>query len=487
MWRPLTVRRVAVDRLWSSIATTAPRYLSSAVPPPQRVETEKEGDHHPQPFVDAEILPGEWDGNRTDPYFRPKPHNRSNFISAEDFANRPPVGFDGEFTTFQDAMISLSWMDQRMCREIYDAYTRLMIASQENHKTTSHEYVVRVVAQRYHITTARAAGIIQLQHAEEQMRQHKPELLCSEHANHAEGLILENIRDAYRSERSQPPGQQPNSSRSLPFIEDPVGIHGRGEPDETSTQWANLDDIFDMEQKLAQATVRDNERAKIIINNHIYKEDIDEEEQLVKVDTSGRKLIVVKDKLKKEMATLEDSIPYPETNGKGEKRGRWKYVAQIVNTRSLKRKQVGRRGKSSSTSYTNNKMGNTLVEHDGELRIATVTEAKQTAWKPTRTRSNEYLFEGAKKAWLERTLKGKTSVWGLAPRTRASDSAPEKASAKTTEADTLEEVTESQAETAKQPEIEQSIEEAEVDVSSPEKDEAPGEGPADEASGKKST
>ncbi len=131
------------------------------------------------------------------------------------------------------------------------------------------------------------------------------------------------------------------------------------------------------------------------------------------------------------------------------------------------------------------------MEHDGELRIATVAEAKQTAWKPTRTRSNEYLFEGAKNAWLERTLKGKTSVWGLAPRTRASDSAPNnKASVKTTTeaANALEEVTEAQAETAKQPDIEPSIEEkTEVDVSSPEKDEASGVGAADESSGKKST
>ena len=481
MLRPLTARRLPLDRIVSSRAA---HRFSSVAPKLADVET-KPDKGHPQPFVDAEILPGEWDGNRTDPYFRPTPHSRSNFISAEDFANRPPVGFDGEFTTFQDAMISLSWMDQRTCREIYDAYTRLMLTSQENHKTTSHEYVVRVIAQRYHITTARAAGIIQLQHGEEQMRQHSPELLCSEHANHAEGLILENIRDAYRSERSQPPGQT-NGSTSLPFIEDPVGIHGRGEPDETSTQWANLDDIFDMEQKLAQATVRDEERAKIIINNHIYKEDVDEEEQLVKVDTSGRRLIVTKDKLKKEMLTMEDTIPYPETNGKGEKRGRWKYVAQIVNTRSLKRKQVGR-GKASSTSYTNNKMGNTLVEHDGELRIATVAEAKQTAWKPTRTRSNEYLFEGAKKAWLERTRKGKTGVWGLAPRTRASDSAPEKASAKTPEPETPEEVTDIPAEPAKQIEIEQSIESAEVDVSSSENGKTSGAGAEDELSGKKST
>lgn len=361
------------------------------------------------------------------------------------------------------------------------------MTSQEKHSTTSHEYVVRVIAERHHINTARAAGIIQLQHTEEQMRQHSPELLCSEHANHAEGSILQNIRDAYKSERTQAPGQQKGQA-GLPFIEDPVGIHGRGEPDETSTQWSNLDDIFDMEQKLAQATVRDDERAKIIINNHIYKEDLNDEEQLVNVDASSRKLIGVKEKMKKELAVVEDSIPYPETNGKGEKRQRWKYVAQIVNTRSLKRKQAGKR-RAVTTSYTNNKMGNTLVEQDGELRIATVAEAKQTAWKPTRTKSNEYLFEGVKKAWLERTLKGKTGAWGLAPRTRASNSVPDKAVAKeripTEEAETLSETEEpvkSEDDAANR-----KADAIDVDNLSPGRDDVSNESTADEPSDKKST
>lgn len=449
MLRSLVARRLSVDRAVTN--SRASLQFSSAA-------TKADGDEslaergHPQPFVQAKIQPGEWDENRTDPYFRPRPHPRANFISAEDFANRPPVGFDGEFNTYQDAMISLSWMDQRTCKEIYETYTQLMMASQEKHNTTSHEYVVRVIADKYHINTTRAAGIIQLQHAEEQMRQHNPELLCSDVANHAEGLILQNIRDAYKSEQMNPPGQSRGQVNSLPFIEDPVGIHGRGEPDETSTQWANLDDIYDMEQKVTQARIRDAEKAKILIDNHIYKEDVDEEEQLVHVDASSRKLIKAKEKLKADMATTTDasSIPYPETNGNGEKRQRWKYVAQIVNTRSLKKKKAGKR-KAVSTSYTNNTMGNTLVEHNGELRVATVAEAKQTAWKPTRTRSNEYIFEGAKKAWLERTIKGKTGVWGHGPRTRASDGAVEnKETAKVTDVSANEKGEETSAEVEQQ-------------------------------------
>jgi hypothetical protein len=384
---------------------------------------------HPQSFVKAKLNPGEWDPNRTDPYFKPKPHRQSNLISAEDFANRPPVGFDGEFSTYQDAMISLSWMDQKTCRAIYDAYVNLVVLSQQNHQATSHEYVTRLIAEKYQITTTRAAGIIQLQHAEEQMQQHSPELLCQEQAKYAEETILQNIRDAYKSERLPLPGGN-NPRNSIPFVEDPVGIHGRGEPDETSTQWSPADDIYDMEQKLTQANVRDSERAEILIDNHMYRVDMDEDEELVKTDGTSKKLVQAKETLQKEMeanaapaAAKATTIPYPATNAKGERRDRWKYVAQIVNTRTLKRKQHqwGHR-KVPTTSYTNNKLGNTLVEQDGTLRIATVAEAKQAAWKPTRTRSNEYLFQGAKKAWLEKTLKGKSEVWGKAPRTRASDS-----------------------------------------------------------------
>jgi hypothetical protein len=448
-WRRLPLDRAFACRYPGSRAfSSRPAHRGAAKSDDKETPEEK---IHPQAFVKAKLTPGEWDMNRTDPYFRPKPHRQSNLISAEDFANRPPVGFDNEFSTYQDAMISLSWMDQKTCRAIYDTYVNMMVFGQQNHQSTSHEYVTRFIAEKYQITTMRAAGIIQLQHAEEQMQQHSPELLCPEQAKYAEETIIQNIRDAYKSERIPLPGGN-NPRNSIPFVEDPVGIHGRGEPDETSTQWSPADDIYDMEQKLTQADSRDQERAQILIDNHLYREDKDEEEELVKTDATSKKLLQAKEKLKNEMESKAATaagdkrtiIPYPETNAKGERRDRWKYVAQIVNTRNLKRKQHewGHR-KIPTTSYTNNKLGNTLVEQDGELRIASVAEAKQAAWKPTRTRSNEYLFEGAKKAWLEKTLKGKSDVWGKAPRTRASDSIASAASEDTPEAKTTEVVEDS--------------------------------------------
>lgn len=66
-------------------------------------------------------------------------------------------------------------------------------------------------------------------------------------------------------------------------------------------------------------------------------------------------------------------------------------------------------------------MENTLVEENGILRVATVEEAKNVAWKPTRTKSNEYIYDGVKKAWLEKTIDRNTGVWGKAPRTAAAD------------------------------------------------------------------
>eukprot|EP00526_Cylindrotheca_closterium_P011349 CAMPEP_0113651896 /NCGR_PEP_ID=MMETSP0017_2-20120614/27683_1 /TAXON_ID=2856 /ORGANISM="Cylindrotheca closterium" /LENGTH=484 /DNA_ID=CAMNT_0000564639 /DNA_START=99 /DNA_END=1553 /DNA_ORIENTATION=- /assembly_acc=CAM_ASM_000147 len=370
-------------------------------------DSEDKKEFKKQPFVTAKLEPGEWDLKRKNPYFRPKPP-RSRMISAEDFANRPSVGFEYEFGSYEDSMVSLSWLDQKTSRKIYQIYVDMMVLSQQQHKTTSHEYVCRVIAQKFSITPMRAAAVIQLQHAEEQMRQNNPDMLCEDQAKYAEEAIQQNIRDAYKSQRAQIPKQ--------PFVEDPVGAHGRGEPDETSVSWTSTDDIYDLEEKITQANVRDAEQARLIIDGHVYKEDVDEIQVQVKTDSTTKRLLKDKKKIADESEEASGSIPYPETNTKGEKRDRWKFVAKVVNTRAMRKK--GRR----VTNYTNNNVENTLVEHDGELRVATVAEAKQVAWKPTRTKGNEYIFEGAKKAWLQKTLEGKTGVWGRAPPTMASQS-----------------------------------------------------------------
>ena len=372
----------------------------------KEISDDGDGSTPKQPFVTSHLEPGEWDGDRKDPFYRPKIPKRSGLISAEDFANRPPVAFENEFSSYTDAMISLSWLDSKTCRQIYQVYVDMMVLSQQQHSTTSHEYVTRVIAQKFNLTTSRTAAVIQLQHSEEQMRQHNPELLCEEQAQYAEEAIKKNIKDAYRADRSSPPSDG--------FMEDPVGIHGRGEMDETSKHWTTAEDMYDLEQKLEEATIRDAERSRVIIDGHVFKEDADESTEEVYTDANCRRLLKAQKEQKSKTPEDNGKIPFPETDANGEKRSRWKYVAKVVNTRAMKKK--GRR----IPTYTNNNMSNTLVEEDGSLRVATVEEAKQVAWKPTRD-SNEYIYAGAKKAWLEKTLHGKTNVWGRAPPTRASE------------------------------------------------------------------
>jgi hypothetical protein len=428
--RFLIVPRLSFGRPLITVSQQQQRFLSSMVPntnPSVDGGGSSGGDeslagggppiNKKQPFVTAKLEPGEWDAKRRDPYYRPTPP-RNKLISAEDFANRPPVGFEGEFSSFEDSMIVLSWLDSKTCRQIYLLYTDMMLKTEQAYPgRTSHEYVCRVLAQKFQITPWRAAGVVQLQHNEEQMRRNHPELLCEEQAKYAEETILRNIRDAYRAEQATPPNQASGGSvdSSQPYVEDPVGIHGLGEPDETSSSWVATDDIYDLEAKLQRVNVRDEELARILIDEHVYKKDVDESTLDVKTDGAAKRLLkhAARVRSQQEDETRATEIPYPETNAQGVRRPRWKYVAKVVNTRAMRKK--GRR----ITSYTNNNMENTIVEHEGTLRVATVAEAKQVAWRPTRTKSKEYLYEGVKKAWLERTIQGKTGVWGQAPKTSA--------------------------------------------------------------------
>jgi hypothetical protein len=367
---------------------------------------------HKQPFVTTRLEPGEWDPqHRVDPLYRPKFQSSAKVISAEDFANRPMVMFEDEFVSYSDAMITLGWLDQATCRQMYHVYVDMIVLSQQKHERTSHEYVCKLIAQKFRITPWRAAAVIQLQHNEEQMRRSNPELMCDEEAKYAQDTIQKNIRDAYASEGTQPPKY---------FVEDPVGAHGRGGPDDTSSNWKRTDDVFDLEQKLDQANIRDAERARMIIDNHVYVEDVDEDKTTVTVDKNCHKLLSAKNKLEEESAKAQAAdrakIPYPKTNAKGEKRPRFKFVAQVVDTRV--QRQKGR----NSHNYTNNNTENTLVELDGQLRIASLEESKHVAWKRVR-QGNEFIYQGVKRAWLERTVHGKTDGWGRAPMTKA---APQK-------------------------------------------------------------
>ena len=390
------------------------------------------GTGHKQPFVTNKIEPGEWDPLRKDPLYRPKYRSESKIISAEDFANRPMVTFDEEFETYADGMVTLGWLDMATQKQIYNTYINLMTKSHKDHNgRTSHEYVTKLIAQRVNIAPFRVAAVIQLQHNEEQLRLHNPELLCEEQAKYAEDTIKQNINDAYRSENSKPPRH---------FVEDPVGAHGKGDVDNTSRFYLRSDDIYDLQEKLNKANIRDADRARYIIDNHTYIEDVDDNQTYISVDGNCNKLLKKQETLKKENDVNESkiletsngvTIPYPETNTEGKSRDRYKFIAQVVDTRKQKIKKhkqqmkTGGRYKNKEriiTNYTNNDTKNTLVEQNGTLRVATVEETKNVAWKKVRggdtgigsrgSKNNEFIYAGVKRAWLDHTIHNQKNVWG---------------------------------------------------------------------------
>jgi hypothetical protein len=77
-------------------------------------------------------------------------------ISVVDFANRPPVAFNGELPSHKDPMSTLSWLDQATCFQIYHMCVDTMVLSHQKYEATSHKYVNKVIAQKFNITPWRA-------------------------------------------------------------------------------------------------------------------------------------------------------------------------------------------------------------------------------------------------------------------------------------------------------------------------------------------
>jgi hypothetical protein len=51
----------------------------------------------------------------------------------------------------QDAMVVLSYLNDATQKEIYSLYLSMMLSTEKEHGRTSHEYVMRVIAQKYNI------------------------------------------------------------------------------------------------------------------------------------------------------------------------------------------------------------------------------------------------------------------------------------------------------------------------------------------------
>lgn len=341
---------------------------------------------------------------------------------------------------------------------------------------TSHEYVIRVIAQQYNVTTSRAAGVIQLQHNEEQLK--KDPTFKVNHAlqAHVDAIVRENIRECYQSYRETDP---------LQFVEEPIAATGAVSREEYgSPTFMGASELTDVEALMKKTRNQEIEEARVRIANHIYVEDVDERTRMVKVDKEAKRLLKMgeemgnlyeglegkvvtedddddtppaasaekKEKKKFEMSSTrlkpkkkikgtrrnrlkskvpkgkmpsipEGASPYPDNNrGWNEtpetRRPRWKYAAQIINTHMLENPTGSKRHGKTVAKRTKGRRhgriveGNTIIEEGGKLRVASVAELEQTSWKNVRNES-EFMFKGVKDAWLKRQLEGEVDGWGM--------------------------------------------------------------------------
>ena len=361
---------------------------------------------HSQPFVKTRLESGEWDPKRRDPLYRPKFQSTAKILHADDFARRPKVGFTGEFENFHDAMVTLSHLGDKQQTEVYRAYLDFML-SVDHHAAgrTSHEYVYRVLAQKFKMTAERIAGIVLLKHNEERLKDEGVPMDV-ETQQFMDDKFNKEIADAYMCTGERPPAE---------FTEDPVGMDGSSAPDKS---YVHISDLADMDKLAEQMTVREAARARLIIDGHIYKEDLDDEAVELPMDKATRKLLRQKERIAQQMAadtTVEEQRrrggamepPWPTVSrkGKGKQRPRWRYVAQIVDTQAVRGKK----------SYVNNSPENTLVELDNELRPGTLADCKTVSWKPKRD-NLDHLIEPVRKAWLDRTVRNQINAWGTSQR-----------------------------------------------------------------------
>ena len=405
------------------------------------------GYHHAQDFVKERLEPGEWDEDKTDPTYRPawKPkHNGGvKIMSAEDFAARPKAGFGEEFASLHDAMTVLSWMTQQDREGVYNMYCDMMKKmAAEGRGVTSHEYVMRVIAQRFNLSTARVAAIVQLEHEEDRIRkEHPDQKIHYDIQKFVDAKMQEHIADAYRTFGETPPKG---------FVEDPTGSTGYGNPDMRVSTTVAAEDLYDVDDLLAKAVIRERDEAQLAIDSHIYIEDIDYAQENVKVNSECRSLVEAKNAVTEatddgELGSVlkrpDDQTPLPEfgrgiggawadevepsEDGAPPRRPRYKYVAKIINTRAEKlnpdekaRKKDSSRRKEKAAALgiaADEDVRNTLVEVDGTLRPATAEEASNVAWRPVRN-VHEFTYQGVKWAWIGQKLRGEKGAWGRVER-----------------------------------------------------------------------
>ncbi len=317
------------------------------------------------------------------------------------------MAFEEQFDSLHDGMIVLGWIDKAKQQEIYASYTSLMLEQESAHQKTSHEYVMRVLGQQYNISSMRAAAIVDAMHEEEQARKNAPEYVYDKLAEYVDAKIMEHINNVYTAYGEPNPNE---------FLEDPV--EGSGvimNTSDGSGEMVAVDDLYDIDDMTKRAIMREKDEAQLEIDGHVYREDIDENQVESEVNKECLNLIKAQEEAKKvtdELWEREESGSENESE-QVERRPRWKFVAQTINVREQKKAKEKFGKKKKKKSAKQQQKTNTIVEQDGSLRVATMKEVNNVAWKDVRD-VKEFGFKGVKSAWLNRKS-GERAGWGHVP------------------------------------------------------------------------
>mmetsp|Transcript_9604 Transcript_9604/g.14384 ORF Transcript_9604/g.14384 Transcript_9604/m.14384 type:complete len:477 (+) Transcript_9604:143-1573(+) len=399
----------------------------------------KNAPRNPQAFVKVRLTPGEGDPlskfrghahRKADPTYRPRWRHKANIISKEDFAARPTVGFDTQFDSLHDAAVVLSWLNETQRQDVYQMYLSMMVDQDNEFKgTTSHEYVMRVIAEKFHLSPRRVGAIVQNCHDEEQAYRNGEISKDQEKVSAwVDTKIQELIDDTYETYEEKNPNE---------FVEPPIG--GADMINVSPARDAvTVEDLYDVEELEQEAVVREREEAQLLIDQKVYIEDVHAKDITSKANAECHKLIKraniefkdLRNSFKRSDGSdnssdngAENDYEYTLPEGgqredeegnitKTERRERWKWVAQTVNTReekNVRKMKKGGRRKGTLRKKNNDNKDNTLVEHDGVLRVATMEEVSGVAWKPIRN-PIEHTYGGVKASWLSR--KHDRKGWG---------------------------------------------------------------------------
>eukprot|EP00522_Entomoneis_paludosa_P010733 CAMPEP_0172454774 /NCGR_PEP_ID=MMETSP1065-20121228/11663_1 /TAXON_ID=265537 /ORGANISM="Amphiprora paludosa, Strain CCMP125" /LENGTH=540 /DNA_ID=CAMNT_0013207161 /DNA_START=1 /DNA_END=1623 /DNA_ORIENTATION=- len=385
-----------------------------------RAAADDSDEERAQPFAENTLHAGEWDPlHYENPMYRPKYQPRTKMLSKEDFENRPSIMFHSTFVSMADAQASLSWITHDQQGLIYQAYKEMLRVGYDKYKVTSHEYVIKCLAQKFQMVPNRVAAIVQLQSNEEDYRAQGIEL-CDGAAAYMDSMALQEIAACYKAHNVKQP-------HDVMFVEEPAwrGQSGR------SKKLKEIDDLLDVDQIWKDFEEKHLPvKARKMLTKHRFIEDVDDTSVEMPADKETKGYIRQREQFVQEQKEHVASLPATdhvkmirEREAKGRRRFNW--VAQLANTRELKKARRAQDQKPNNTwgkvnkqklptSYSNESLHNTVVlEKDGKLRPATLHDVKNVAWKPRRhkwgttdsveetTQIIEFTYRQAKLKWLD--------------------------------------------------------------------------------------